>query len=144
MWDVLHGVDDPEYPGISIVELGLVEAVRVIGTRAEIDLVPTFSGCPALEMIADDVRAGLADVEGVDDVVVTFVTTPAWTSDRITPTARRRIARSFGVAVKVGPSLPSCPNCGVGELREQSLFGPVRCRSVHRCLACGEIVETIR
>ncbi len=144
VWDVLRGIDDPEYPGISIVELGLVEAVRVVGRRVEVDLVPTFSGCPALEFIAEDVRAGLADTEGIDEIVVAFVTTPAWTPARITPTARRRIARGFGVAVRVGPELPACPNCGEKALREESLFGPVRCRSVNRCTACGEVVETIR
>lgn len=144
VWEVLRGIDDPEYPGISIVELGLVEAVRIVGSRVEVDLVPTFSGCPALEFIAEDVRAGLADTEGIDEVVVAFVTTPAWTPARITPTARRRIARGFGVAVKVGRNLPPCPNCGAAALREESLFGPVRCRSVHRCAACGEVVEMIR
>jgi ring-1,2-phenylacetyl-CoA epoxidase subunit PaaD len=144
VWDVLRGIDDPEYPGISIVELGLVEAVRLDGGSVEVDLLPTFSGCPALPFIAEDIRAGVGELDGIDDVVVTFLTNPAWTPARISPAARRRIGRTFGVAVKVGAARPPCPYCGADELREQSLFGPVRCRSVHRCAACGEVVETIR
>lgn len=144
VWDALSGIDDPEYPGISIVELGLVAAVRRSGTTVEVDLVPTFSGCPALEFIAEDVRSALAELDGIDHVAVTFVTTPAWTPERITPAARRRIGRSFGVAVKVDAAVPPCPNCGAEQLQEEAMFGPVRCRSVYRCGGCGEVVETIR
>jgi ring-1,2-phenylacetyl-CoA epoxidase subunit PaaD len=141
----LRGVDDPEYPGVSIVELGLVEDVRVLGDgRVEVDLVPTFSGCPALAFIADDVTRAVGGLDAVADVAVTFVSSPAWTPARIAPSARERIGADFGVAVQIGPVLPACPNCGVRALVEESLFGPVRCRSVDRCRACGEVVETIR
>jgi len=143
---VLGTVDDPEYPGVSIVELGLVEDVRVAegGARVEVNLVPTFSGCPALAFIAEDVRGAVLGVDGVSDVVVTFVATPAWTPARIAPSARQRIGADFGVAVQLGATPPACPRCGAPDLIEQSLFGPVRCRSVQRCASCGEVVETIR
>lgn len=140
----LATVDDPEYPGVSIVELGLVEAVRVVDGRVEVDLVPTFSGCPALAFIAADVRTAVGALVGVDDIEVRFVAEPPWTPERITPAARRRIADSFGVGVQVGAKPVACPRCGAAALREQSLFGPVRCRSVHRCGGCGEVVELIR
>lgn len=144
VWRALEGVDDPEYPGVSIVELGLVAAVRVAGGRVEVDLVPTFSGCPALAFIAADVRARVAAVPGVDEVTVTFVAEPVWTPERIAPAARERIAARFGVAVQAGEQPVRCPRCGARDLETDSLFGPVRCRSVQRCRACGEIVETIR
>ena len=141
--DALATVDDPEYPGVSIVELGLVERVEVSGRSVEVDLVPTFSGCPALEMIATDVAATVGALESVDDVRVRFVRTPAWTPARISAAARDRIAERFGVAVSVGGQAVVCPVCG-GDTVEESLFGPVRCRSIRRCAACGEIVETVR
>ena len=81
--EMLRSVDDPEYPGVSIVDLGLVAGVRINGARVAVDLIPTFSGCPALELIAWDVRAALA-AAGLD-VDVRFATTPAWTPARISP-----------------------------------------------------------
>ena len=141
--EALRTVDDPEYPGVSIVELGLVERVEVSGRTVEVDLVPTFSGCPALEMIAADVGATVSALDGVDDVQVRFVATPAWTPARISDGARERLAERFGVAVSVGGQAVACPVCG-GDTVEESLFGPARCRSIRRCVACGEIVETVR
>ena len=137
-------VDDPEYPGISIVDLGLVADVRIDGSAVEVDLVPTFSGCPALAMIAADVAAALDAVDGVEEVTVRFVAAPAWTPERITPAARRTMAASLGVAVAAPGRAPACPRCGAVALVEQSMFGPVRCRSIQRCRACGEVVEAFR
>lgn len=139
----LRGVDDPEYPGISIVELGLVETVRVDAGRVEVDLVPTFSGCPALTFIAEDAERVVGTLPGVSAVQVRFVTEPAWTPARIAASAVTRLAGSFGVGVQVGARPAPCPSCGAAALREQSMFGSSRCRSVHRCTACGEVVELI-
>ncbi len=139
----LSSVDDPEYPGVSIAELGLVAAVRIADGGVDVDLVPTFSGCPALAMIAADVEASVGAVAGVARVAVRFVDTPVWTPERIAPDARRRIAADFTVAVDL-PSTPAvCPRCG-GRLVLESLFGPTRCRDVRRCVACDEWIETIR
>jgi ring-1,2-phenylacetyl-CoA epoxidase subunit PaaD len=140
----LQAVDDPEYPGVSIVDLGLVEAVRIERGRAEVDLVPTFSGCPALEMIAADVRGAVVEIDGIEAVDVRFVPTPAWTPERITPAGRAAIAGEFSVAVSTPSRLPDCPRCGAASLVEESMFGPVRCRSIHVCRKCGERIEVIR
>lgn len=137
-------VDDPEYPGISIVDLGLVEDVRVDGRTVEVDLVPTYSGCPALTMIAADVCAAVGALDSVDDVVVRFVAAPAWTPERISPAARASMAATFGVAVAPPGHPATCPRCGAAALVEQSAFGPVRCRSIQRCRSCGEVVEAFR
>ena len=142
IWDALRAVDDPEYPGVSIVDLGLVERVSTVDGRVEIDLVPTFSGCPALEMIAADVRAAVGTV--AVDVDVRFVPTPAWTPERITETARRQLASDLSVTVATPTRPARCPHCGAEALIEESMFGSVRCRSIRRCRACGEPVETIR
>jgi ring-1,2-phenylacetyl-CoA epoxidase subunit PaaD len=140
--EMLRRVDDPEYPGVSIVDLGLVAGVRIDGAHVAVDLIPTFSGCPALELIASDVRAALASA-GLD-ADVRFATSPAWTPARISPAARAALADRFTVAVEIGQRRPMCPRCGSRSLTETSMFGPTRCRSIARCDLCGEHVEVIR
>ncbi len=136
-------VDDPEYPGVSIVDLGLLEEFAVDGVSVRVGLIPTFSGCPALAMIADDVRQAVLAVPGVEHVDVDWLRSPVWTVDRMTPKARTLVAREFTVAVRIGGVDPACPLCGAPTAHE-SLFGPSRCRSVSRCTACGETVEVLR
>jgi len=140
-WDALRQVDDPEYPGVSIVDLGLVERVELIDGAIEVDLIPTFSGCPALAMIAADVEKAVSNVAAT--ARVRWCQTPLWTTDRMSTRARRALADEFTVAVQIGQRRPVCPRCS-GELVEQSLFGPSRCRSIATCTSCGEIVETMR
>ena len=139
----IRSVDDPEYPGVSIVDLGLVEVVIVEGSTAAIGLIPTFSGCPALEMIRSDVDAAVRAVDGVDEVTVRWLTSPAWTPARLSERGRNALALEFTVAVQIGSAPPTCPLCGAPTV-EQSMFGPSRCRSVHRCEACSETVEVMR
>ncbi len=137
-------VDDPEYPGVSVVDLGLLESIEVhVDGLVEVGLVPTFSGCPALGMIADEVRTAVASVAGVDRVEVRWLGAPAWTVDRITEVGRDAMAREFTVAIRIGRQPVACPRCGA-ETTEDSLFGPSRCRAVHLCPSCAEVVEVMR
>ncbi len=136
-------VDDPEYPGVSIVDLGLLEHVDVRNGVATIGLIPTFSGCPALAMIADDVAGAVRAVDGITTVVVTWLTSPAWSPARLSENGRTALATEFTVAVQIGSSTPTCPLCS-GPTVEQSMFGPSRCRAVHRCESCRETVEVMR
>ncbi len=140
-------VDDPEYPGVSIVDLGLLESIDVQPNGdVVIGLVPTFSGCPALAMIAKDVRQAVAAVDGVAGpraVDVRWLASPVWTIDRVTDDARQAIAREFTVAVRIGDGPVPCPRCGA-ETTEDSMFGPSRCRAVHVCRSCTEVVEVMR
>jgi ring-1,2-phenylacetyl-CoA epoxidase subunit PaaD len=136
-------VDDPELPGVSIVDMGIVERVDVDDAgRVAVALLPTYTGCPALPMIRHDVEAAVAAVAGVTAVDVTFATSPAWTIARITDTGNRRLAGELGIAVEDAAGA-RCPRCG-GTLAEVSPFGPTRCRAVHRCERCGEPVEVVR
>ncbi len=139
----IASVDDPEYPGVSIVDLGLVEHVEIRDGVAAIGLIPTFSGCPALAMIAGDVEAAVRAVDGVSDVAVSWRTSPAWTPERLSLRGREALAANFTVAVQIGNRTPTCPLCG-GPTVEKSMFGPSRCRAVHRCEACSETVEVMR
>ena len=139
----VSSVDDPEYPGVSIVDLGLLESLEVDGAVVAIGLIPTFSGCPALDMIAADVDAAVRAVDGIDDVSVSWLRSPAWSTDRLSRRGRQALASEFTVAVQIGNKTPLCPLCA-GPTVEQSMFGPSRCRSVHRCEACSETVEVMR
>jgi len=140
-------VDDPEYPGISIVDLGLLETldVTVDGTEATvaIGLIPTFSGCPALHIIASEVESAVAGLDAVDAVSVSWLSAPVWSVDRVSHDARSILAQEFTVGIAIGPKPAPCPRCGSPTV-EQSLFGPTRCRSVHRCTLCHETVEVMR
>jgi ring-1,2-phenylacetyl-CoA epoxidase subunit PaaD len=138
----VSAVDDPELPGVSIVELGLLERLVVDDGAVTIGLIPTFSGCPALSVIAERVEEAAVTVEGVRTVAVTFLDSPAWSVERISGAARERLAAGLTIAVE-RDGRASCPRCGA-ETVEQSMFGPTRCRAVHRCPGCGEVVEVMR
>lgn len=142
--EAIAAVDDPEYPGISIVDLGLLESIEVDPAGSvEIGLIPTFGGCPALAMIATDVQDSVSAVPGVSSASVRWLKTPVWSVDRVSADARTIMATDFTVAVKIGAEQPLCPRCG-GPIRELSMFGPSRCRSVSRCDACRESIEVMR
>lgn len=144
----VHGavasIDDPEYPGVSIVDLGLLERLAVTDGHADVGLIPTFSGCPALAMIAQDVSAAVSAVAGIESVDVAWLRSPAWSVARVSVEARAILADQFTVAVQInGAVSPNCPRCGAATV-EQSMFGPSRCRGVHRCSNCSETVEVMR
>lgn len=141
--DAVRGVDDPEYPGLSIVDLGLLESIHVKPAGVTIGLVPTFSGCPALSVIAGDVRDAVGRIDGIDHVDVLWLRTPSWSTERVTPRGRQVLADTFSVGVQVGSEFPPCPRCG-GTTAPQSTFGPSRCRAVHTCGRCREPVEVLR
>lgn len=141
--DAVATIDDPEYPGVSIVDLGLLESLKVDGDCAHIGLIPTFSGCPALTMIKDDVTAAVQAVEGISSVIVEWLHSPAWSSDRVTEVGRAALAQEFTVSVQIGSQSANCPLCGT-PTEQKSLFGPSRCRAVHRCNTCNETVEVMR
>ncbi len=144
IYTAVASIDDPEYPGISIADLGLVEQISTEPDGSvSVGLVPTFSGCPALGLIAEDVKRAVEAVDGVADVAVKWLRAPVWTVERVSDTGRAALARDFTVAVTIGDNDPSCPRCG-GATTRSSMFGPSRCRSVHRCEQCGENLEAMR
>jgi ring-1,2-phenylacetyl-CoA epoxidase subunit PaaD len=170
--DVLRSIPDPEMP-ISIVDLGLVEAVRVqtqacdetsrCGTHVEIDLLPTFIGCPALDMIAGDVRAKVGGIANVDQVKVNWIFDPPWTVDRISEAGRESL-RGHGVTVPppgsgnrlhvaahespqtitLRTSAVPCPFCGSKSTYLDSPFGPTRCRTIYYCEGCRNSFEHLK
>ncbi len=139
--DVLANVHDPEIPTVSIVDLGIVEAIEVRPDRIAVELLPTFVGCPALEVIRNSVRAALAPLGR--EASVEFSWRVPWTSDRITPRGRERLAAS-GFAPPAEPADVRCPYCGSERVAMDSAFGPTQCRSLFYCRACRQPFEAFK
>ena len=137
-------VNDPEYPDVSIVDLGLLERVAVAGSVATVGLIPTFSGCPALRMIADDVRRAVEAVPGIERCDVDWLSGPAWSTDRISATAARRLADEYTVVVRGSDGELTCPVCRGDAVVDQSMAGPTRCRSIAWCPDCRNPIEVMR
>ena len=141
--DALRRVDDPEYPGVSVVDMGMIAGVRVVQGGATVELITTFSGCPALDVISSGIAAAVGALEGITDVDVRRSTQP-WDTSRLSEHARAVMARDFTVSVAIPGRPTECPRCRETALVEQSPFGPARCRAVHRCTTCSDVVEVLR
>jgi len=141
-------VTDPEYPDVSIVELGLLESIEIDAVNptitAHVGLIPTFGGCPALAMIAADVRHAVEAVDGVGRCIVNWLPRPVWTTKRMTAGARRTLADDYTVVLRRKDGGLRCPVCGGGDVDDQSLAGPTRCRSIAWCNGCRNAVEVMR
>ena len=139
-------VNDPEYPDVSIVDLGLVVDVDVDPTdgTARVGLIPTFSGCPALRMIADDVRAAVETVPGVRRCDVDWLDAPVWDTTRMSPSAHARLSDDYTVVVRRDDGSLHCPVCGSDAVVDRAMAGPTRCRSVAWCDDCRNPVEVMR
>lgn len=158
-WEVLRQIPDPEVPVISLCELGIVRDLRLLEDGAEgleVVLTPTYSGCPATELIQDDVRAALA---GFGEVRITMQRAPAWTTDWISEEGRRKL-KDYGIAppgpanaLASGAAQPirlvhraaltklACPRCGSEQTEKLSAFGSTACKALYRCLSCREPFE---
>ena len=140
----VSSVDDPEYPGISIVDLGLLESIHVEPDGSTvIGLIPPFPGRPALAIIADAVIAAVQAVADASTCTVYWLPSPPWHAALTRPAARSCPARKLPLALQIGQRSTTCPLCA-SKTVEQSMFGPSRCRSVHNCTGCGETVEVLR
>jgi ring-1,2-phenylacetyl-CoA epoxidase subunit PaaD len=148
VWDVLRGVPDPEIPVLSIVDLGIVRYATVTPEHAiNVGLSPTYSGCPATEVIRASVAQALRDA-GFEHVEIADVLAPAWSSDWVTAEGRRKL-REYGIAPPaesvsspkqlVRPQLAiACPRCGSLQTTRISEFGSTPCKALYRCTSCLE------
>jgi ring-1,2-phenylacetyl-CoA epoxidase subunit PaaD len=156
VWATLAGVHETEIPPCSITDLGIVERVAVPDDAVEVDLLPTFVGCPALDVIRQDVEAAVRTMAAGREVRVRFVFTPPWTSDRITPAGQAAL-RDYGitppgerraedpVVIPLASLFPTegatCPFCGSSNTLLESAFGPTLCRTTHFCRSCRNPFE---
>jgi ring-1,2-phenylacetyl-CoA epoxidase subunit PaaD len=150
VWAALEEVPDPELPRLSIVGMGMVDAVAWDETGVRIELVPAFVGCPALDWIRARTEETVAKALGVDRETVTVRIRPArpWSSDRIRPEAREAL-RGMGIAVvrptaDGDPGAVHCPYCGDSQVRLENLFASTACRSLYYCERCRNPFEAIK
>jgi len=148
IWRALESVLDPEIPVVNVVEMGMIADVRMEGDGVVIDMTPTFVGCPALDVIRENIRIAVSAVTPAH-VTVNVVFDPPWTSDRISETGRQKL-KAFGLAPPTGqrsvgamPTLERtpCPYCDSKETDLESIFGPTLCRSIHYCQSCLQSFE---
>lgn len=160
-WAVLAQIPDPEVPAVTLCDLGMVRSVELVGEVLEVALTPTYSGCPATEMIEQSVLDGLG-AAGLGRVQVRLQRAPAWTTDWITPEGRAKL-RAYGIAPP-GRLLPhepitmrfvpraqyqhghaqtgmACPRCGSAQTERLSAYGSTACKALYRCLSCREPFE---
>ena len=155
VWAALATVPDPEIPIISVVDLGVVRSVAVDADRISVEILPTFVGCPAVELMRAAITERLAGMRAQVDVTVSYA--EPWTSERITPHGRDRL-RAGGFAPpepdRAAPAanLPlislapraRCPFCGSRRTRLDNAFGPTLCRSIAYCLDCRQPFEQFK
>lgn len=139
--EAVAAVPDPEIPVVSIVDLGMVRAVRLAADGVvEVDLTPTYSGCPATRLITEEVTAAI-EAAGCGTPRVNLVLSPAWTTDWITPEGRAALER-YGIAPPEPRGMPAalvrCPHCGSDDTEEISAFGSTPCKALWRCRSCRE------
>lgn len=137
----LAEVPDPELPVLSVVDLGIVHRVEVEDDGIRVAILPTFIGCPALDVIRDRIAARLGEF-GLPVRVDTTFEVP-WTSERITPAGRRALA-AVGIAPPSAPGEVRCPFCASGSVVMDSAFGPTQCRSLFYCRTCRQPFEALK
>jgi len=155
---VAAAVVDPEMPMLTLDDLGVLRDVRTAGDTVTVTITPTYSGCPALETMRDDLRAALA-AAGFGRVEVRTVLSPPWSTDWISAAGRAKLAE-HGIAPpdRVGPRAAGpipltltrppatvpCPRCGSDATEELSRFGPTACTALRRCRVCREPFEHVK
>jgi ring-1,2-phenylacetyl-CoA epoxidase subunit PaaD len=158
---IAGSVPDPELPMLTVADLGILRAVAVEGGRVVVSITPTYSGCPAIDVIRADVHARLADA-GLPGAEIRTVLNPPWSTDWITPAGRRKLAAAgiappaagaarSGVAGPVPLTLTAepgrvvpCPACGSAETERTAAFGSTACKDLYRCRACAEPFEHMK
>jgi len=160
VWQALEGVHDPEIPVVSVVDLGIVQSVTVQQDRVCVRITPTFSGCPALHLMRQEIADAVTAL-GVAEVAVEVTLDPPWSSDRIRPEARERM-KAIGLAppppagrfsadlaltLTTSPfssTAVACPFCGSDRTELENAFGPTICRSLYYCHACQQPFEQFK
>lgn len=143
---ILAQVSDPEIPVLTVEDLGVIRHISVSGNQVNIQLTPTYSGCPAMDTIADDIKAALSK-EGFE-ASVELILSPAWTTDWISASGRKKM-EAYGIAAPLevnadkralihGEKLVRCTRCGSSNTRLISQFGSTACKALFQCEDCKE------
>jgi ring-1,2-phenylacetyl-CoA epoxidase subunit PaaD len=151
IWQALHEVKDPEIPVVSVVEMGIIRTVSVVQNRVLVTMTPTFSGCPALQTMQQEVQEKIRGL-GVEVVTVRITLDPPWSTDWITDEAREKL-KAFGLApppkhhdhleILLSESA-SCPYCDSSNTTLKNSFGPTLCRAIYYCHTCQQPFEQFK
>jgi ring-1,2-phenylacetyl-CoA epoxidase subunit PaaD len=153
IWDALAEIADPEIPTVSLVDLGVVRDVTVENGTVRVEFTPTFLGCPALEVMRDQMAESIRALGAEPDVQV--ILDDSWSTDRITPQGREKL-RNSGFAppapreagppklVQLQSAIFKCPYCGSTHTRLENIFGPTPCRSLRYCGNCRQPFEQFK
>ncbi len=138
---ILEKVSDPEIPVLTIGDLGIVRDVQVVDGTVTVIITPTYTGCPAMDMIAMQIRLALLE-EGYRHVVINSVLSPAWTTDWMTDSGKKKL-KEYGIAppdphFTIPADGVECPQCHSHDTRLLSLFGSTACKSLYQCNTCKE------
>ena len=161
VWSALDEVADPEIPTVSVVELGVIRGFAFEpqpggGERLTVELLPTFVGCPAIDVMQFEIGERLRALELVDEVAVQVSFAEPWTSDRISPEGRAKLRGSgFAPPVVIGPTFSGeelqvmlasaeCPYCGSRTTTLENPFGPTLCRAIYHCADCRQPFEQFK
>ena len=150
IYSLLHEIPDPEIPVISIVELGVIRDVVLNGKYIEVTITPTYSGCPAMKQMEDDVRKKLQE-KGFENIKINTVFNPPWTTDWLTADARQKL-QDYGIAppeenttdksfLTNKPKHITCPRCKSRNTMMVSQFGSTACKALYKCNDCLEAFD---
>lgn len=143
VWAALDEIPDPEIPVISLVDLGIIRSVDVSNDHVQVELTPTFLGCPALETMVRAIE------EKVPEATVEVVNDDSWSTDKITAAGREKL-RAAGFAppaprlIQLQSQVHKCPYCGSTDTTLENLFGPTPCRSLRYCNGCRQPFEQFK
>ncbi len=148
IWSILSTVVDPEVPVLTVLDLGIVREVQINGSEVEVIITPTYTGCPAMDMIAMNIRLALAE-QGYKTVKVTSVLSPAWTTDWMTEAGKEKL-KQYGIAppnpkqqvcndkLFAANEAVQCPHCNSHHTHRISEFGSTACKALYQCDDCKE------
>jgi ring-1,2-phenylacetyl-CoA epoxidase subunit PaaD len=145
IWQILENVTDPEVPVLTITDLGIVRDVKLNGNDVEVVITPTYTGCPAMDMIAMNIKLALI-AKGYHNIKIISVLAPAWTTDWMTEDGKRKL-KEYGIAppqllIKGADNLSNpvikCPQCNSSNTKLISEFGSTACKALYQCNDCKE------
>ena len=145
IWSILETVTDPEVPVLTITDLGIVRDVKLNGDEVEVIITPTYTGCPAMDMIAVNIKLALIE-NGYTNVKITSVLSPAWTTDWMSEAGKRKL-KEYGIAppqyesgryLRPESYYVQCPQCNSANTKLISEFGSTACKALYQCNDCKE------
>ena len=146
IWNMMKEINDPEIPVLSIIDLGIVRNINTNNREVEVFITPTYSGCPAMDVISMNIRMCLLQ-NGFEKIKITQQLSPAWTTDWMTDEGKQKL-KSYGIAPPIGKTFDKkyleeelkveCPQCGSTNSKLISQFSSTACKALYQCKACLE------